>query len=645
MKKMIYIFTAVIILASCKKLDIAPVNMLSDKDIFTSPGGVQSYMAALYIQMPIEDFKYNASTGYNQFSFIDNINAYSGENMNKNVGSEVSGANGYYGDGYKVIRNATYFIETMPKYASLSTPARVNSWLGEAYFIRAFTYFELAKRYGGVPIIKTVQNYPGETLDELQVARSSEQEVYDYIADDLDMAYSLLGATSENRGRANKYAAAAFKSRAMLFAGSIAKYNIRNTTDPATSKRVQGIASTEAVRYFKASYAAALLVEAGGYSLYRASVGSPAAKATNYYNLFFDLSSANKEAIFTREYSLNNSNHSYQIFANPLQQQGPQGYSSYICPTEDYVELFDGLNKNPDGSLKVTDASGKYILYPTRYGPFQNAEPRLLGTVIVPGATFRGQEIDVLRGIYTGSITNGIAQSQFSLTSFNPYANNANVVANNSNTGTPLVNNVMVNGVLTNGVRSGGLSGVFGSRNGGTISGYHVRKYSDEKLAVSDLIPQRSVNAWYEIRYAEVLLNRAEADFELYTAGQADANYLQDAFNTINDIRDRAGANLLISPANLTSINIIRNERRKELAFENKLFWDIKRWRTADLEINQRYWMVLNPFLVAANGQYFFDRRQYEGNQRFTFNPAWYYDQIPSAEITKNPKLYQNQTN
>ena len=643
MKKILYIFTTMLILASCKKLDIAPPNMLQDPDIFSSAGGVQSYMAALYIAMPIEDFKYNASAGYNQFSFIDNINAFSGENMNKNVGGEVSGANGWYADGYKVIRNATYFIQTMPKYASLSTTAQTNSWIGEAYFIRAFTYFELVKRYGGVPIVKTVQNYPQQSLDELQVPRNSEQEVYDYIAADLDMAYSLLGTSSENRGRANKYTAAALKSRAMLFAGSIAKYNIRNTTDPATGKRVQGIPTTEAVRYYKACYAAAVQVQQGGYMLYRANVSSPAAKATNYYNLFFDVTQANKEALFTREYSLNNSNHSYQIFANPLQQQGPQGYSSYICPTEDYVELFDGLDKNTDGSLKVTDANGRYILYPNRYAPFKNAEPRLLGTVIVPGATFRGQEIDVLRGIYTGPITNGIPQ--FPLTSFTPYNNNSNVVPNNSNAGTPLVNNVMINGVLTNGVRSGGLSGVFGSRNGGTTSGFHVRKYSDETLTTAQLVPQMSVNPWLEIRYAEVLLNRAEADHELNTAGQNDVSYLQDAFTCINDIRDRAGATLLASPGDLSNINIVRNERRKELAFENKLFWDIKRWRTADTEINQRIWLVLNPFLVAANGQYFFDRRQYEGNQRFTFNPAWYYDLLPAAEITKNPKLYQNQIN
>lgn len=111
----------------------------------------------------------------------------------------------------------------------------------------------------------------------------------------------------------------------------------------------------------------------------------------------------------------------------------------------------------------------------------------------------------------------------------------------------------------------------------------------------------------------------------------------------INDIRDRAGAVLLASPAQLNSVDIIRKERIKELAFENKIYWDMIRWRTFDQQVNNRVWNVLNPIYVAANGKYIFDKRPYEGNTRFTFPVISYYQQLPASEIATNPKLVQNQ--
>lgn len=625
MQKGIYALVVCFMLLSCNKLNISPDSIVQDKDIFTSPGGVASYMAGLYSRLPVEDFKYSATEGFNVFNYINNVNNLTGEGMNKNVGGMNNGSSGYWADAYVVIRNANYFLQTMPEYAAVvNNPDQVNRWLGEARFIRSFTYFALVKRYGGVPLISAVQSYPQQSLDELQVPRSAEQEVYDFIAADLDSAIALLGAASEARGRANRFVAAALKSRAMLFAGSIAKYNTRNFTDPNTNKRVQSIPSTEANRYFKASYDAAVLVQTGGYTLYR----SYSNKVDNYYNLFFDISTGNKENIFVKEYSYPDVVHSYDVFAVPAQLQGANGYSSYICPTLDYVELFDGLPKNADGSLKLLDENNKYIYFDNRYSLFENAEPRFLATITVPGATFKGQLIDIRRGIYTGDISNGI-------TKFNDYNS---IKASTNKNGDPLVD--IGNGQT---LRAGGASGVYGSRDAGTLCGFFVRKYCDEKKTTAEVLIGRCAQPWIEIRYAEVLLNRAEAAYELHTAGQTGADYLQDAYTCINDIRDRAGATLLNSPADLNSISIVRTERKKELGFENKIWWDIKRWRTADADINNRVWNILNPIYVAANGKYIFDRRLDERNARFTFQPLWYYEPIPGGEINKNPKLVQNQ--
>ena len=162
-------------------------------------------------------------------------------------------------------------METLPTYASNFSTAQVNSWQGEARFIRAVTYFALVKRYGGVPIVDKVLTKPEQTInelsasiEELKIPRSSEEKVYDMIGDDLDYAFTNL-PESNKAGRPNRYAALAFKSRAMLFAGTIAKYNTINLT--AGGERLCGIPATKANTYFKASFDAAALLN-GKYALY-----------------------------------------------------------------------------------------------------------------------------------------------------------------------------------------------------------------------------------------------------------------------------------------------------------------------------------------------------------------------------------------
>jgi hypothetical protein len=379
MKKIIYLFTIIYVLASCNKLNIAPNSIIQDKDIYSTPSGIEAFMADLYSYLPIEDFKYNTipvnaegDGGFNQMRFIENLNNYTGELHNWEILSEANASDNtrYWAAAYVLIRNATDFINKVPTYSSIYTPAQVNGWIGEARFLRAFTYFALVKRYGGVPLITTVT-----TPDQVQVPRNSEQEIWDYINTELTAAINQLPAKSENRGRVNKYIAAGFLSRAMVYAGCIAKYNTINNVDPATNKRVQGIPATEAIRYFKASYNAAVTASTGPYKLYRVAPD----KAVNFYNLFFDVSAANTEGMLVKEYSDFNSVHSFDVFAVPLQMVGPNGYGSFMCPTLDWVELFDGLPRNADGSLKTIDATtGKFVYYNDRISFFQNAEPRLM---------------------------------------------------------------------------------------------------------------------------------------------------------------------------------------------------------------------------------------------------------------------------
>jgi hypothetical protein len=642
MKKYKYLILLVFLLAgisACRKLNIPPKNIIQDPDVFTSNGGIQAYMARLYSELPIEDFRYSPQRGLNFFWIISPTPATTGEALSRDqTGSmqeNLGGWNwGFWGGSYTIIHDCDYFIQTLPKYASTYSTAQVNAWLGEAYFIRGMTYFALVKRVGGVPIVNTVLNYtPGSDVTDLKVPRSSEQAVWDQVGSDFDFAIANLPAVNtdySDGSRANKYVAAAFKSRAMLYAGSVAKYNTITLFD-ANKNQVCGIPASAAASYFQKAYDAAKMLD-GVYSLYLSawSATDKTAQYQNFVNMFFD--AASKENIFVREYNYPNSVHGYDAYNVPRQLIGPNGYSSEVNPSLNFVEMFGGLPKNADGTLKTLDASGHYILYNNTMDLFANAEPRLRATVIFPGDAFKGQNIEIRRGIYTGSSAGGISpllpagsRSQYPLT---------NLVISSTSTQTAYK---LPNGTLMN---PAGLSGIFTGDQTCAISGFSVRKWLDPNLPTSQAKENNETQTWIEMRYAEVLLNRAEAELELGSAGTNGAN-AADAFTVINQIRSRAGATLLAGTGSLT-IDTLRMERRKELAFENKTYWDLKRWRIFDKEQNGTIYKILMPFYSSDAGKFFFDARTDERNDIYTYDPRWYYEQIPQGAIQKSTNLIQN---
>jgi hypothetical protein len=622
---------------SCKpELDVPPTNIIKDQDIFGSVSGIEAYMARIYSQTPMEDFKWNPSTGFKSF-FNGSTATFTGEAISRDQAGGTETFN-YWADAYALIRDCNYFMETLPKYASNFNAVDVNNWLGEARFIRAFTYFALVKRYGGVPIVDKVLTEPGQAIEEVaanidsfKIPRASEQAVYDFIASDLDYAYANMAGTNK-AGRANKYAAAALKSRAMLFAGSIAKYN--TITLMNGSVQVVGIPAAKANDYFKASYDAANLLN-GKYSLYKKqwSATDQAAQANNFAQIFLDASSP--ENIFIRQYKYPDAVHWYD-YNNVPRQLWSGGGAAQTNPTLNFVEMFEGLPKNPDGTFQTTDASGNYILYDNLNDPFVNAEPRLKGTVLFPGDVFKGVTIELRRGIDTSS-AGGVYSRLLPVGSTAAYPTNRLV----SQSGPGVTSGIVT---LPNGTKmnAAGESGFYTNINGvaGNISGFSIRKYLDPNKPTAEVLSNRSEQSWIEIRYAEVLLNRAEAAYELYSAGQG-ANYLTQALTDLNAIRERAGATLA-TEADLTSVDVIRKERRKELAFENKIWWDLKRWRIIDKEQNGTRWRILNAIFASKVMKYYFDDRPDERNSVFTFDPRWYYEQIPAAVIAKSPNIVQN---
>lgn len=166
------------------------------------------------------------------------------------------------------------------------------------------------------------------------------------------------------------------------------------------------------------------------------------------------------------------------------------------------------------------------------------------------------------------------------------------------------------------------------------------------------------------MRYAEVLLNAAEAAVELAMAGVASpdgADLTKVATDAVNDIRERAGAELLktnIAPTS-TGRDIVRKERRKELALEHKIKWDLRRWRVWHYEGRDGFWgetrnkdlysnnsnyrfRGLYPFYSTQADKYFFDAHfQWVSLKTFNYSVLDYYFAIPGGEVSKSPVIDQ----
>ena len=607
-------------MGACHKLSTPPLGIISEEQLFSNANAVQDYMANVYTNLPIEDFVYEPNQGFltgngGRWQCFYHTDAIDGEMVGPFGGTgDASQGFGYW--PYDKIRIINQFLTILPKYASNFTPDQVNEWLGEAHFCRAMTYFALVKRYGGIPIVKDVAD-ANAPVAQLMIPRNKEEDVYNFIGDDFDSAYNLMWDPASPghslvQGAANKYAAEAYKSRAMLYAGTIAKYGATNYVDGAArASGFAGIPAGDAGQFFQAAYDAAKLVE-GHFSLY---TGGYPDKTQNYVDLFLK---PNPEWIFVRQY----------VQSDPDQNgdnAGPHSWDATMTcrimtadglsrayPTLDFVERF--------GQLNVTNPDGTPTRFTNRADLMTGLEPRLLATVYFPGATLRGISFDVQRGIYktfSGSAAQEINNDQSSPND-----------AQNTNLWLGDINAVAL------GLDVIGRAGISTNGDDLTRTGFYVRKYINYNAPASACGLYQSTQSYIDMRYAEVLLNRAEAAFELGT-GAMQAEALAD----INQLRDRAGA----TPATASmTIDTIRNERCKELAFEHQYWWDIRRWRTADQVLDNRQMYGLLPYYIQSENKYIFLKQLEPFKRTYNFQKLWYYEPLPGGELAKNSNLFPN---
>ena len=577
---------------SCDYLDVPPINIIQDDAIFNSESGITSYMTTLYYDLPIEDFRYTQQ-GFNVSG--------KGQGRLPNVSGEAMCSSSddisTIGDGtwwgcwdYGKIRRVNYFLKNFPAYKSnFQNTVLADAWMGEAHFIRAYCYFAMVKRYGGVPILREPQEYVGD-IESLKVPRDTEKACYDFIAEDLDEAFRLLPDNEEilGKGRATKYAALALKSRAMLYAGSIARYG---TVD---LNGLVGIDKALANDYFELAYKAVKELEKSKrFSLYRKNSD----KEKNFAELF--LAEDSPENIFCKYFQRNVNAHGWDVYFVPYQYRG-NGFSSNMNPTLEFVEMFEHKDGTPANFAER--AKDTYFDDPSEL--FQNMDARFGGSIIYPNAIFKGEPCSIQKGLI---IEDGSKKEN----------------ATNYEEAVYTANDGQVYHIV----------GKSGSGNySGNMTGFFMRKYLNENMPQSEVIENYSEQHWIEFRYAEALLNGAEAAVEM---GQ----HLDDALLWINDIRSRANIKQL-SLSDLT-VDKVRHERRIELAFENHTYWDLRRWRIADKEIETKQHTGLCPYFDINKQKYIFEEVA-ANKYYYTFDVKMYYERIPDGEIAKNEKLKQN---
>jgi hypothetical protein len=680
MKRIYVLFLiCVLTLSACADLDVAPPNIIGDETLMTSESGMKVYMARMYSRMPFEDFKYMAQWGMEGNSWLGALGIEgTGEALNRDgICAAFTGERTpYWNNAFVLLRDANYVIETLPKYQSEFPEVTYNHYMGEAYFVRAFVFASMAKRFGGVPLVTRVIRYPGD--EALEEPRASEEDTWNQVLADFDQAIALLQPTSPERGYSNKYVALSFKADAMLYAGSVAKYNETVTgrltgLGQKTGVRVMGFseetASEASKRYFKEAYTAAReVITSGRYSLYKRkwAADDRQAQYQNMVDMFSDLTSP--ENIFVKEYVYPTFTHGYDAYSAPFIFKAP--LASGTCPTLDFIELFDGFDRYPDGTIKVTTGSsnteGDYLMYDSPMEFFEDAEPRLRAYVIFPGDVFKAREIEIRAGVYTGSVpvsplfnnySYAAAETRYQNLPLYTQASKTLYLSPREGNGQELVNYEGEN------ITAAGANGPFYDNGEGCLTGLYGRKWLNPSPSF-EAGEGRSDQPFILMRYAEMLLTAAEASVELALAGEASpdgADLLQVATTAVNEIRERAGATLLVGniTADEAGRNIVRKERRKELALEHKTKWDLRRWRVQHYEGRDGFWgetrdkdafsnnsryrfRGLYPFLSTQSGKYFFDARfQWVSLKTFEYNIIDYYFGIPGGEVSKSAVIDQ----
>lgn len=500
---------------------------------------------------------------------------------------------------YLKIRSINMFIRDINN--GTLAPATKRRFNAQATFWRAFRYFELAKLYGGVPIVLTPLDAVGDEAKKAALLpRNTTSETFAQIVRDLDTCIKYLPSkwtSNADYGRITKGAALAYKGKVLMYWAS-PEFNPTN----------------DQTRWKAAYDANVLAVEnltANGFGLYSkfdvtmwTTEGSKGGSTPQ-----------NPEAVLVTQYNmattdLAQNNNTYPNATVP-KYIGTTGGSN--LPTYDMALAFP---------MKDGKDAGTSTKYPYNLATFyKDRDPRFDQTIAYNGCNWPLNANPTYR-LWTYNYTGKDAQNKDVIKSTEAQA---------------------------------------------TASGLYLRKGIDPALTTSSFV--YAGTDWIEMRYAEVLLNQAECAAEIGNVGQS-----QEAYANLIAIRKRAGIEpgtdglygLTAGMSGAQLVTAILRERRIELAFEGKRFWDLRRRKLLESTLNGKRRQAVNIALknTLVYTDYILSTRDAAASTNLdafyatnftvttkaldTYDIAYqsgaYFFGIPTASIQNNPNLIQNNT-
>lgn len=560
MQKVIFIVGLILIVfttVSCEDfLDPEPDGRRTEEQIFQNYNYAIGYLANIYNDLPGGFHSIDGAMEACMTDDAEHSSVYSGvQQYNNGSWNPTSFPDAYlYSKYYAALRKLSIFIENVDT-ARFIEPNTYNRspelnelyqkrYKAESYFLRAFFYFELVKRFGGVPIIP---EHRLDLSDNLNRSRRSFDECVDYITTNCDLAAAILPETdsiAELIGHANKASALALKSRTLLYAAS----PLHNPNGDVAKWEAAALAASEVLKL-------------PHYGLLTGDFNT---------TLMLDVWSEfyNKEVLFAMPYSVNN-NFEYQNF--PVGFAGGNGLTN---PTQDLVDAFEMGNGIP------IDESSRY----NPQNPYNRRDKRLkyfIGYNGSLGSKYNDRYLET----FVGGL-DGLNKDQFA-----------------------------------------------------TKTGYYIRKFINGS---SDLVENTKAmrRSWVHFRYAEILLNYAEAMNEAYGPEGLSGVFTLTALEAVNQVRSRVSQVSIKSPIDRETFRKrLQNERRVELCFEGHRAWDVRRWKQGELFNMPVHGMRITIDTLQSPSEVY---EIFEVEERIFDVSKMYFMPIPQNELLKSDSLVQN---
>lgn len=391
MKKYLYIVLGLALtFTSCEDvLDKEPLGLISDATVWQDENLVNVYISDIY-----EQIRFFNRTGQGHFNAAM-VGSMGGEfrviggwqepylASTAIIDERGASTNLRYWK-YSNLRKANEAIKQLQTVSELDQDF-IDKKVAEVRFLRGYIFFEMVKRYGGVPIITEPQPLDA-TYEELFRTRNTEQEVYDFIGSEMDAVAAILPEQAEERGRPSKWAALALKSRAMLYLASIGEFG---------NVQLNGLlGTTDAQKYWQQAYdASKVIIDGSSHSLYQ----KHGDKAKNFQELFID-EDGNPEVIFSEIFDeglLRTTSFSRLCMPGGFTAGWGSNYNVFY----DAVELFEfedgSTGKIPRSEITDREWSSEEL--------FGSRDPRFRASVFYPETPWQGSKV------YFHSSTTGTA--------------------------------------------------------------------------------------------------------------------------------------------------------------------------------------------------------------------------------------------